>query len=340
MIYIQAPSLGAMTVPEDDDRVEIIGPTETSSSFGHYPERRPVELLLDTGLIVIDKPSGPTSHQVVSWIKKILEIEKAGHHGTLDPNTTGVLPVALGNAVRMLDLTLHEGKEYAAIMHLHRDVPKEHLKGILTDYTGRIYQMVPVRSAVKRGLRERTIEYMKVLDKVDGDILILIGCESGTYIRTLIHDMGEVLGVGANMSELRRTRSGRINESECVTLQQLKDAWVEYQESGSETLLRKAIIPSEAILRHIPKVYVKDSTVDAICHGAPLGKPGLCAVDRSISKDMTVGVMSLKGEAVAIGRSMMNYKEMITGGKGMAVKVDRVIMSPGTYPRAWKTKDR
>ncbi|MEA3558383.1 MAG: hypothetical protein U9R75_03930, partial [Candidatus Thermoplasmatota archaeon] len=104
-----------MTVPEDDDRVEIIGPTETSSSFGHYPERRPIELLLDTGLIVIDKPSGPTSHQVVSWIKKILDIEKAGHHGTLDPNTTGVLPVALGNAVRMLDLTLHEGKEYAAI---------------------------------------------------------------------------------------------------------------------------------------------------------------------------------------------------------------------------------
>ncbi|MFO8050910.1 MAG: RNA-guided pseudouridylation complex pseudouridine synthase subunit Cbf5 [Thermoplasmatota archaeon] len=327
-----------MKGPEEDDKLELLGSIDTNPSYGHYPDARPLELLLDTGMIVLDKPNGPTSHQVVSWIKNILEIEKAGHHGTLDPNTTGVLPVALGKAVRMLDLTLEEGKEYAALMHLHRKVPKENLQAVLSDFTGRIYQMVPVRSAVKRRLRERTIEYMKVLDRKENDVLLLIGCESGTYIRTLIHDMGEVLGVGANMIELRRTRSGSLEHNECVTLQQVKDAWVHYQETGSEDLLRKVIIPSENLLRRIPKIYVKDSTVDAVCHGAPLGKPGISAVDRTICKGCTVAVLSLKGEAVAVGKAMMDFKEMISGGRGMSVKVDRVIMEPGTYPRAWKKR--
>lgn len=322
----------------EDDRMEVIGPTDSDPAYGHFPDKRPLDLLMDTGLVILDKPSGPTSHQVVSWIKGILEIEKAGHHGTLDPNTTGVLPVALGNAVRMLDLTLEEGKEYAALMHLHREVKNDQLNTILSDFTGRIYQMVPVRSAVKRGLRERTIKYMKVMDQDKDDVLLLIGCESGTYIRTLIHDMGEVLGVGANMTELRRTRSGSLKYEETVTLHQLKDAFVELKETGSEVALRKAIVPAETMLREFPRVLIKDSSVDAICHGASLGKPGIVGVDRRIREGKMVVISTLKGELVAVGRSLMSFKEIITGGKGISIKVERVIMEPGTYPKAWKTR--
>ncbi|MFW3146882.1 MAG: RNA-guided pseudouridylation complex pseudouridine synthase subunit Cbf5 [Thermoplasmatota archaeon] len=322
----------------EGEHVEILDSTDTDHRYGHYPSKRPLELLMNQGLIVLDKPRGPTSHQVVSWVKGILGIERAGHHGTLDPNTTGVLPIALGGAVRMLDLTLEEGKEYIALMHLHREVNGDHLRTILGEFTGRIYQMVPVRSAVKRGLRERSIEQMKVLDNREGEVLLRISCESGTYIRTLIHDMGEVLGVGANMVELRRSRSGRLREDSSVTLQGLRDAWELFKDSGSEEELRRVIHPSELLVDHLPKAYLKDSAVDAVCHGAPVGRPGLGAMDTRIRKGSHTAVMTLKGEIVALGTSLMDYGEAAGRSKGMCIKVDRVIMDPGTYPRAWKTR--
>jgi H/ACA ribonucleoprotein complex subunit 4 len=292
---------------------------------------------MGSGAVILDKPRGPTSHQVVSWLKDILDIDKAGHHGTLDPNTTGVLPIALGSSVRMLDLSLPEGKEYIAIMHMHRSPPKDHIEQVLKDFTGDIYQMVPVRSAVKRGLRQRNIRYIKRIEQDGSDLLLLIGCESGTYIRTLIHDMGEVLGVGANMSELRRTRSGRIGEERAVTLQNVKDAWEIFRESGDEERLRSVIRPGEELVSHLPRVFIKDSTVDAICHGAQLGIPGICGADDKLLKDDMVAIMTLKEEAVAVGKAVMGCKEMGTSRKGTAVQTERVLMEPGTYPRAWKT---
>lgn len=327
-----------MDAPFDSRQVEVLGSTDTDPRYGHYPGERPLEVMMEKGLVVLDKPRGPTSHQVVSWVKGILGIERAGHHGTLDPNTTGVLPIALGGAVRMLDLTLDEGKEYIALMHLHREVDKEHLRSIIGEFTGKIYQMVPVRSAVKRGLRERTIEQMKILDNREGDVLLRISCESGTYIRTLIHDIGEVLGVGANMVELRRSRSGWLREDSSVTLQRLRDAWEFFKETGSEEELGCVIQPSELLVDHLPKAYLKDSAVDAVCHGAPVGRPGLGALDTRVRKGSQTAVMTLKGEIVALGTSMMDYGEAVGRSKGMCIKVDRVVMDPGTYPRAWKTR--
>jgi H/ACA ribonucleoprotein complex subunit 4 len=326
-----------MIRPLDEDGIITITAAETDPRWGKIPYERDIGDLLASGAVIIDKPRGPTSHQVVSWLKKILSIEKAGHHGTLDPNTTGVLPIALGRSVRMLDLSLPEGKEYIAIMHLHSDPPKDHLTQIIKDFTGEIYQMVPVRSAVKRGLRQRKIEYIKILEKEGNDVLLLIGCESGTYIRTLIHDIGEVLGIGANMAELRRTRSGRIGEKSSVTLQEVKDAWEFYKGSGDEEKLRKVIRPGEELLSHLKKVIIKDSTVDAICHGAQLGMPGICGFnDRITSGDMVV-IISLKGEAIAVGKALLSTKDMQMRSKGAAVQTDRVLMEPGTYPKAWKS---
>jgi len=324
----------------DEDEMVVIEESASDPRYGSNPQEREMGALLSTGAIILDKPRGPTSHQVVSWVKAILGLEKAGHHGTLDPNTTGVLPVAIGNSVRMLDMTLSEGKEYITIMHLHRDASREHIDRVIEDFTGDIYQMVPMRAAVKRGLRQRRIDYIKLLEKKENDLLLLIGCESGTYIRTLLHDMGEVLGVGANMSELRRTRSGKIPEDRAVTLHQVKDAFEIYRESGDETLLRKVIRPAEELLTHLPRVVLKDSTVDAICHGAQLGMPGVCGLDPDVKKDRDVLLVTIKGEAVAFGRSLMDAVDMQKVRKGICVTTERVLMEPGTYPKAWKTGHR
>ncbi len=321
----------------DEKSVVVIEDSTSDPRYGSSPLGRDIQTLVSTGAVILDKPRGPTSHQVVAWVKDILELEKAGHHGTLDPNTTGVLPIALGNSVRMLDLTLSEGKEYITIMHLHREASPDHIEMVLKDFTGDIYQMVPMRAAVKRGLRQRRIEYIKLLERDGNDLLLLIGCESGTYIRTLLHDMGEVLGVGANMSELRRTRSGKVTEDKAVTLQEVKDAWTFYRESGDEALLRRVIRPAEELLTHLPRVILKDSTVDAICHGAQLGMPGVCGLDPEVRKDGEVLMVTIKGEAVAFGKALMYGSDMQKVRKGICVTTERVLMEPGTYPKAWKT---
>jgi len=314
------------------------GPSRTDPAFGKRPSERTVEELLAKGAIMLDKPRGPTSHQVVSWLKKVLGVEKAGHLGTLDPNTTGVLPVALRSAVKSLQATLEEGKEYVAVMHLHHPVDERQVRTIASEFTGEIYQVVPVRAAVKRTLRTRTIHYLKVLEVSGPDVLILVGCESGTYIRTLIHDMGEVLGVGAHMSELRRTRSGSVSEADCCTLQELKDAHESYRTTGDEGPLRKVLRPMEELLARMPKVTVKDSTVDALCHGAPLGVPGIEDVDEKVRKGSACAVMTLKGEAVALARAAMDGGDMSSRREGLAVTTIRVLMEPGTYPRSWKRR--
>lgn len=329
-----------MRSPFDKEGMNRLDMSPTDPRYGCFPAERKIEELLEKGLLIIDKPRGPTSHQSVSWIKDIFGIDKAGHHGTLDPNTTGVLPVALGDGVKLLDTTLAGGKEYIAIMRLHSDIPVENVRSIIKDYTGEIYQMVPVRSAVKRGLRTRTIHYLKLIEKDGNDNLIVIGCESGTYIRTMIHDMGEVLGVGANMNELRRSRSGRIGEDRAVTLHDIRDAWEIYKETGDETLLRKVVRPCEELLEHMHAVILKDTAVDAVCHGAPVGVPGLAGVEDGIVKDEVISILTGKGEVVGLGTARMTSTQMMKARSGEAVSPDRVIMAVGTYPRSWKKAER
>ncbi len=327
-----------MKVHQDRDGSIEIESSMTDPGFGCEPATRSIKDLLKIGMVSIDKPRGPSSHQVVSWLKQILDIEKAGHHGTLDPNTTGVLPIALGDGVKLLDTTLTEGKEYLALMHLHSKIPLATVKKILAEFTGEIYQMVPVRSAVRRGLRTRKVHYIKHLDSVDNDHMILIGCESGTYIRTIIHDMGEVMGSGGNMAELRRTRSGKVHEKQSHTLQELRDAWELYKENGNEELLRSIIRPAEELVSHLRSITMKDSAIGAICHGAPIAIPGISIVSEGIQKDELVSIMSLKGEVIGLAAADMTTIEMTKQRSGQAAHLRRVIMEPDTYPRAWKRK--
>src|SRR3989337_2972673 len=220
---------------------------KTDESSGKRPEDRPLKEYIQKGAINLDKPAGPTSHEVTSWVKKILEVEKAGHSGTLDPNVTGLLPIMLGDATKSVDALLTAGKEYVCLMKLHTEMPEKEIKRVIREFTGEIYQKPSIKSAVKRETRIRTIYYLELIE-VDGkNILLKVGCEAGTYIRKLCHDMGMALGTGAHMQELRRTKSGPFREDETlITLHDLKDAYIEWKENNNEEPLRKVIYPMEA----------------------------------------------------------------------------------------------
>ncbi|RLF42427.1 MAG: RNA-guided pseudouridylation complex pseudouridine synthase subunit Cbf5 [Thermoplasmata archaeon] len=309
---------------------------KTNPLYGKRPEERSVEELLDMGMINLDKPSGPTSHQVVAWVRDILNAKRVGHGGTLDPRVTGVLPVAVNRGTKVLKVLLTAGKEYVGIMRLHRDVDEDLLKSTFRKFVGDIYQIPPVKSAVKRVKRKRRIYYLDILEFEGRDVLFRVGCEAGTYIRTLCVDIGKKLGVGAHLQELRRTKVGTIDEKDSVILQDLKDAYEMWKEDGYEEEIRRCIKPIERMLDHLPKVVIRDSAVDALCHGASLTLPGVLEVDSDIKRGDTVAVITLKGEAVMVGRANMSTEEMLQKDKGVCVIPERVIMDRGVYPPLWK----
>jgi H/ACA ribonucleoprotein complex subunit 4 len=214
-------------------------------------------------------------------------------------------------------------------------VPDEDLRRVLEEFTGEIHQKPPLRASVKRESRKRTIYYVDLLDRDGNRVLFRVGCQAGTYIRKLCSDIGEVLAVGAHMQELRRTRSGPFTESTGLhTLHELVDAHARFVE-GDEASIRRLVRPVEEALEYLPKIHIRDSAVDSVCHGAGLAVPGIVSVEDPFSKDSTVAIMTLKDEAVALANSTMSSESMIQQEKGIAAKVMRVLMSRGTYPRMW-----
>lgn len=323
-----------MKLPFEDIKRKVLVRKKAvaADNVGCRPKDRTTEESITYGVVNVDKPSGPTSHQVSAYVQKILKIDKAGHSGTLDPKVTGVLPVALGKSTKVTQSLLKAGKEYIAIMHIHNDFSEEEIINAMEKFVGRIRQLPPIKSAVKREWRSRTIYYLDILE-IDGrDVLFRVGCEAGTYIRKLITDMGKKLDTGAHMLELRRTKAGPFQESTAVTLQSLQDAFVFYKE-GNDKELRKIIQPVENAVSHIPKVWVLNSTVDSVCHGAPLNAPGISKIEDGIEHDQDVAIMTLKEELVAIGKAKMNSEKMLESKRGLAIKTDKVFMERGTYPK-------
>lgn len=327
-----------MMLPGEQKRELLIKSDCQPKGYGKDPYSRSIPELLDKGVINLDKPYGPTSHEVTAWVKNILHIDRAGHSGTLDPHVTGVLPIMLGDATRLVRTLLLSGKEYVCVMRLHADVPDAQLKAVLDEFTGVIYQRPPLVSAVKRQLRKRTIYYIDFMEMNGRDVLFKVGCEAGTYIRKLCHDVGEALGVGAHMYELRRTKSGPFKEDETlITLQDLTDAYFYYTE-GDEASLRKIILPMECALKNMPRLVIKDSAVDALAEGAPLYVQGICKVDTGIKQGDMVAVFTLIGEVVSIGTAKMTTEELMAAREGQAMDTVRVVMEPGVYPKEWKKK--
>ena len=310
----------------------------TSEKYGLSPDKRPIKDLIDYGIINIDKPDGPTSHQVSYYVQKILNLDKSGHSGTLDPGVTGILPVATGRATRIVQALLPEGKEYIGIMHLHQEVPEDKIREACQSFVGKIKQLPPIRSAVKRQMRYRNVYYFEILEIEEKDIFFRVGTQAGTYIRKLCHDIGAKLGTGAHMSELRRTKVGHFNESNIVTMHDLADAYWLWKNEGNEKFIRKCIHPIEYAVKLMPKIWVRDSAVDTICHGANLGMPGIVKLETGIEKDRQVAFMTLKGELVGLGKSLTSTDDMLKKEKGLAAKTEKVFMLPGTYPKMDKTE--
>jgi len=311
----------------------------TDNAYGTFYDKRSVEQLLDYGLIILDKPPGPTSHETVAWTKRLLKIPKIGHSGTLDPQVSGVLPLGLGEATKALGVLLYGPKEYHALGRIHSLPSKEKLDEIIQLFTGEIFQKPPQRSAVVRQTRTRTIYELEILEQKERLLLTRIVCESGTYIRKLYYDIGEILGPGATMIELRRTRVDQFHESDgLITLHQLANAFSLWEEIKDESKLKKIIKPIEYAFSEIKSVVVRDSAVDAMCHGAQLAIPGILKISPNLKKGDIVGIYTQKGEVVALAESTMSEEEIRDATKGYAFETKRIIMAINTYPRKWRTK--
>ncbi|MEP0824569.1 MAG: RNA-guided pseudouridylation complex pseudouridine synthase subunit Cbf5 [Nitrososphaera sp.] len=331
-----------MKLPQLENLVRVDDDV-TNDNYGHYPDKRPIESLLYYGLVLVDKPAGPSSHEVVAWVKRILEIEKAGHSGTLDPGATGLLPIGLGEGTKALSVLLLGPKEYYAIARLHSHVSDDRLKRVISEFTGEIYQRPPQRSSVRRVTRVRTVYEFDHLETYDRLVLMRILCQAGTYIRKIIYDIGEVLSPGATMVELRRTRVSNLSEQNngsggLVRLHDLADAYQRYKETKDDEKLRRLVIPIEHCLEGIRGVMVRDTAVDALCHGAPLAVPGVVAVPEDMRVGELVGIYTLKGEIIGLGQAAMTKEEIEQNARGIAFVIRRIIMKPNTYPKAWRSK--
>ncbi len=289
-------------------------------------ERR-IEELLSFGIVIVDKPKGPTSHQVSAWVREILHVEKTGHAGTLDPKVTGVLPVAINRATKIINILHLAPKEYVGVMQLHKDVEEKRVRKVMKEFEGEVYQIPPLRSAVARKLRIRKIYSLEFLEMDGRNVMFRAKVESGTYIRSLCVDIGDALCAGAHMEELRRVATGHFSEKDAHTLQDILDAYIFWKEEGEERYLREVLRPGEELLSFLPKIVVKDSAVDALAHGAPLYRPGIASMNDVSSGDY-VAVYTQGGELVSLSKVTLQNDVI-------AVPV-KVIIERGKYPKAWK----
>lgn len=311
----------------------------TPLPFGSSPLQRNIKDYVSTGVLNLDKPSNPSSHEVVAWIKRILKVEKTGHAGTLDPKVSGCLIICIDRATRLVKSQQTAGKEYMAVFKLH-SAPESEAKVVqaLHKLRGALFQRPPLISAVKRQLRVRTT-YDNKLIEYDAERnmgIFWVKCEAGTYVRTICVHLGLVLGVGGQMLELRRNRSGLHGEQDgLTTLHDVLDAQYLYEHHKDESYLRRIILPLESLLKGHKRLIMKDSSVNAVCYGAKIMLPGLLRYEDGIEINQEIVIVTTKGEAIAIAIALMTTATIASCDHGIVAKIKRVIMDRDTYPRKW-----
>jgi len=281
------------------------------------------------GVIVVDKPEGWTSHDVVAKVRGIARTKRIGHLGTLDPIATGVLPLVIEKATRLAQFYTRSDKIYEGVVRFgwatdtydragtqvgeRRDVPLEaaQLEPLLEKFRGEIWQAPPPVSAKKiAGKRAYDLARQAVaveLEAVQVSVyeLTLLGvegsrarlrahCSGGTYMRSLAHDLGQLMGCGAHLEELRRTASAEFEIGEARTLDQL-------QSLANDGRLIDALVPASKMLPGLPSVYVDDVTMAHIRHGRNFPASPF----RSEAASRHVKALSRQGDLVAIGEAVL-----------------------------------
>lgn len=293
------------------------------------------ERLRAGAFLLIDKPRGPSSHQVAAWTRDLLGVESTGHAGTLDPNVSGLLWVGVGPALKLLPLVLEFPKRYVASVVLHGEVADRDLARIIGEFTGPIYQTPPVRSAVKRERRVRTVHRLVLVERDGPRLLLDAVTDSGTYIRTLAVDIGEALGVGAHLEELRRTQTGPFGEKQSIALTSLADARAA-REAGDPAPMLSLLHPIEEVWREFPRIVLKESAASAVAHGAGLARGGILEVPRPFSAGQPVALVTRGGELVATGVARYDAAELARVRHGWVVDGTRVFVAPDRFPALWQ----
>ena len=319
-----------------NSRIVIDESPNKSSRHGKNPSERGLEALMEAGVILVDKPPGPSSHQLASWARDILGLKRLGHGGTLDPFATGALTLLLGKATRLTEVVLSGDKTYIAVLKIDSSISSKQVEEVLERFSGEIYNVPPLESAVKIRVRTRVIQAIKLLesDQEDGLHTVSVSCQAGTYIRTLARDIGLMLGTPCILSELHRHSTGSFEQSSLCTMQQLADAAM-LAEEGDEEALCRLIAPVERILGSIPGVWVRDSAIASICHGAPLAVPGVVSLDSGMSAGDKTVIWSSKGEAIAVGEMTVDSSDVPNMTTGELIKPKIVLMDKDEYPGAW-----
>ena len=256
-----------------------------------------------SGIILLDKPLGFTSNAALQKVRWLLNAEKAGHTGSLDPLATGVLPLCFGEATKFSQYLLDSDKGYETVMQMGQTtttgdaegevlqtrevtVGRADIEAVLPRFRGQISQIPPMYSALKRDgqplyklaragevvereARSVTIGRLELLECEGTRARLSVGCSKGTYIRTLAEDIGEVLGCGAYVAELRRTQAGPFELAQTVTLEELEQA---HADGGNEALDR-FLMPSDSGLQDWPLVDLSEHSAFYWLHGQPVRAP-------------------------------------------------------------------
>ena len=316
--------------------IRLLDPEASSDpKHGCDPEMRDVEARLAAGWLLIDKPAGPSSHQVSAWARDMLGLDKMGHGGTLDPFATGALMLLTGGAMRLTSRILKGGKQYVGVIRIPADTSEEDLAEGIKNLTGRIHNVPPKESAVKIQVRQRTINSFDLIERDERLVLISIDCEAGTYIRTMARDLGLFLGGPVELIELRRSRTSEHLESEAVTMHQLADAIHLWREHDQPEAMLRLVQPVETLLDSLPRIVVKDGAAAALAHGAPLARPGVVSIDLSASEGDEVLVVTMKGEAVSLATMRVDGDAVESMKSGEIARSNTVLMSTEVYPKRW-----
>lgn len=309
----------------------------TPTKNGYLPSERPLSVHLDYGIIKLDKPCNPSSHEIAAWVKSIYRCAKTGQSGTLDPMVSGCLPICLNKATRIAKAQQNAGKEYVAVVRFDRPVGEKEFRDALQFFQGPLLQRPPEQCAVKRTLRLREV-YKNTFIQYDPDKglgVFRTSCQAGTYIRTLCVHLGLRLGVKGEMVDLRRTRSGVVEEAELVTMHDVLDSMHLYNASRNESYIRAVVQPLEVLLAGHPRIVLKDSSINAICYGAQLTVKGILRYDDFGPRDKVL-LISPKGEAVAFAVALVSASQIELMIHGQITRTQRLIMGKDLYDRQWK----